>query len=85
MKDVFSISNLGKRMIVSPLQTGKFTRDGKRALFNTHLDNYRSLTDKKGQPLSVELAGPREKIFLILPTPERLSLPAAAFARVSTT
>jgi len=63
MKDVFSISNLGKRMIVSPLQTGKFTRDGKRALFNTHLDNYRSLTDKKGQPLSVELAGPREKIF----------------------
>lgn len=63
MKNVFSIPRLGKRVIASPLQTGKFTRDSKRVLFNTHLDNYRSLTDQKGQPLSVELAGPREKIF----------------------
>jgi len=59
----FSIKNLGERLIKSPLNISNFTQDKKRLLFNSHLDNYLSCTDKKGQPLSVELAGPRDKIF----------------------
>lgn len=59
----FFISNLGKRLIKSPLNISNFTPDKKRLLFNSYLDNYLSCVDKNGQPLSVELAGPREKIF----------------------
>ena len=59
----FSITNLGKRLIKSPLNIGNFTQDKKRLLFNSYLENYLSSTDKEGQPLSVELAGPRDKIF----------------------
>lgn len=63
MKYNFSIKNLGKRLIKSPIGISNFTKDQKRLLFNSHLDNYLSCTDKKGQPLSIELAGPRDKIF----------------------
>jgi len=59
----FFITNLGKRLIKSPLNISNFTQDKKRLLFNSYLDNYLSCTDKEGQPLSVELAGPRDKIF----------------------
>ena len=63
MRYDFSIASLGVRTIQSPLQTGHFTDDKKRLLFNIHSDDYLSVTDKQGKPLSVELAGPREKIF----------------------
>ena len=63
MKYDFSIKYLGKRLIKSPLNISNFTQDEKRLLFNSHLDNYLSCSDKKGRPLSVELAGPRDKIF----------------------
>ncbi|MEN6423045.1 MAG: ATP-dependent 6-phosphofructokinase [Smithella sp.] len=59
----FSIPNLGKRLIKSPLKIGNFTDDNQRILINFFLNNYLSCTDKKGLPLSVELAGPRDKIF----------------------
>lgn len=59
----FTITNLGKRLIKSPLKIKNFIEDDKRLLFNSHLDDYLSLTDKKGMPLSVEIAGPRGKIF----------------------
>jgi 6-phosphofructokinase 1 len=59
----FFIANLGKRLIKSPLNINNFTQDKKRLLFNSYLDDYLSCTDKEGQPLSVELAGPRDKIF----------------------
>jgi len=59
----FFITNLGKRLFKSPLNISNFTQDKKRLLFNTYLDNYLSCNDKEGQPLSVELAGPRDKIF----------------------
>jgi 6-phosphofructokinase 1 len=59
----FFITDLGKRLFKSPLNISNFTQDKKRLLFNTYLDNYLSCTDKEGQPLSVELAGPRDKIF----------------------
>jgi 6-phosphofructokinase 1 len=63
MKYDFSIDNLGKRLIESPLNVSNFTQDKKRLLFNSYLDNYSSCNDQDGQPLSVELAGPRNKIF----------------------
>lgn len=63
MKHDFTIKNLGNRLIKSPLNISNFTKDQKRLLFNSHLDNYLLNTDKKGRPLSVELAGPRSKIF----------------------
>jgi 6-phosphofructokinase 1 len=59
----FSIKNLGERLIKSPLNIGNFTQDKKRLLFNSYLDDYSSSTDKEGKPLSLELAGPRDKIF----------------------
>ena len=63
MKYNFSIRNLGERLIKSPLNIGNFTQDKKRLLFNSYLDDYLSLADKEGKPLSLELAGPRDKIF----------------------
>ncbi|MCX5850208.1 MAG: ATP-dependent 6-phosphofructokinase [Deltaproteobacteria bacterium] len=63
MKYDFFIENLGKRLIKSPINISNFTKDKKRLLFNSYSDDYLSLIDKKGQPLSVELAGPRDKIF----------------------
>ena len=63
MKYDFSIDNLGERLIESPLNVSNFTQDKKRLLFNSYLDNYSSRNDPDGQPLSVELAGPRNKIF----------------------
>jgi 6-phosphofructokinase 1 len=59
----FSIKNLGERLIKSPLNISNFTQDKKRLLFNSYLDDYSSFTDKEGKPLSLELAGPRDKIF----------------------
>ncbi len=59
----FTIKNLGRRSFKSPLKIRNFTGDDGRLLFNSRLDNYLSSTDKEGLPLSVEIAGPREKIF----------------------
>jgi 6-phosphofructokinase 1 len=59
----FTIKNLGKRNIISPLKISNFTSDDKRLLFNTYFDNYLSGADANGLPLSVELAGPRDRIF----------------------
>lgn len=59
----FTIKNLGEGRIQSPLNIANFTKDEKRLLFNSYLDGYSTLTDSEGNPLSVELAGPREKIF----------------------
>lgn len=59
----FTIKNLGEGRIQSPLNIANFTQDKKRLLFNSYLDGYSTLTDSEGNPLSVELAGPREKIF----------------------
>lgn len=63
MRYDFSIAHLGKRTFRSPLKIDNFTNDNKKLLFNTRLDSYLSVTDKKGLPPSVELAGPRDKLF----------------------
>jgi len=59
----FNIESLGERTIPSPVLTSKFTPDNRRVLFNIGLDNYNAFTTTDGHPLSLEVAGPREKIF----------------------
>ena len=59
----FDIQHLGENKYLSPLQVTNFISDKKRILFNAHLDAYADLKDAKGKPLSIELAGPRRKIF----------------------
>ncbi|HOO40014.1 MAG TPA: ATP-dependent 6-phosphofructokinase [Syntrophales bacterium] len=59
----FSIESLGERTIPSPVLTSQFTPDDKRVLFNIGLHNYNAFTTADGRPLSLEVAGPREKIF----------------------
>jgi len=59
----FNIESLGERTIPSPVLTSKFTPDNRRVLFNIGLHNYNAFTTADGQPLSLEVAGPRDKIF----------------------
>ncbi len=59
----FTINNLGEPLVDSPLTNRYFISDEKRLLFNSYLLNYSKLTDAGGLPLSIEVAGPREKIF----------------------
>ncbi len=59
----FNIESLGENTIPSPVVTNKFTPDNKRVLFNIGLESYNAFTTADGHPLSLEVAGPREKIF----------------------
>jgi 6-phosphofructokinase 1 len=59
----FTIQNLGKCTIASPVNVSYFTTDAKKILFNIYLDRYDRLKSPDGTPLAVEVAGPREKIF----------------------
>jgi 6-phosphofructokinase 1 len=59
----FTIQNLGKCTIPSPVSVSYFTSDEKRVLFNIYLHQYDLFKSPDGQPLSVEVAGPRENIF----------------------
>ncbi len=59
----FTIADLGAGNIDSPLDITNFTSDNKRLLFDCYLDNSTESEDREAQPLSIELAGPREKLF----------------------
>ncbi|MEN6320055.1 MAG: ATP-dependent 6-phosphofructokinase [Syntrophaceae bacterium] len=59
----FSIQDLGERTIQSPVNVSYYTSDKKRILYNIYLEHYRDYTTPDGEPLSLEVAGPREKIF----------------------
>ena len=59
----FTIQSLGECTIPSPISVSYFTSNEKRLLFNIYLNQYDQLTSPDGRPLSVEVAGPREKIF----------------------
>jgi len=59
----FTIKSLGERTIQSPVHVTYFKSDENRLLFNIFLHNYDKLRTSTGLPLSVEIAGPREKIF----------------------
>lgn len=59
----FTIQSLGECTIPSPVSVSYFTSDDKRILFNIYLNQYNRLKSRDGNLLSVEVAGPREKIF----------------------
>lgn len=59
----FAIKSLGEKTVNSPVNLSYFKSDDKRLLFNVFLDNYDQLKTPDNTPLSMEIAGPREKIF----------------------
>lgn len=59
----FTIQNLGKCTIASPVSVSYFTSTKKRILFSIYLHQYSKFKSPDGDPLSVEVAGPRQKIF----------------------
>ena len=59
----FTIQSLGECTIPSPVSVSYFTSNEKRILFNIYLNQYDRLKSSDGHPLSVEVAGPREKIY----------------------
>jgi 6-phosphofructokinase 1 len=59
----FTIQSLGECTIPSPVSVSYFTSNEKKILFNNYLHQYDRLKSPDGYPLSVEVAGPREKIF----------------------
>lgn len=59
----FTIDSLGECSIESPFKDGYFISDSKRILFNSYLSEYNKVSDQNGLPLSLEVAGPRQKIF----------------------
>ncbi len=57
----FTIRNLGARKIRSSVSVSYYTPDDKRMLFNSYLKHFeRTFVEKKGTPLCLEVAGPRE-------------------------
>ncbi len=66
--ETYLISSLGECKITSPVLVNDFTPDSKRLLLKQYLDysepaKSRDSKDKREASLSVEVAGPREKIF----------------------
>ena len=61
--DDFSIQSLGKAWLPSPLNVSYFTSDAKRILLNIYINTLEDSKGSAGQPQSIEVAGPREKIF----------------------
>jgi len=61
--DDFTIQCLGEREIPSAVTVSYFTLDDKRTLFHNDLQNYLHDKVSEAMPLSLEVAGPRERIF----------------------
>jgi 6-phosphofructokinase 1 len=59
----FKIKTLGPPTVSSPLKGVRFTPAGSRILISSNLDDVRGAFQDKGDPPSLELAGPREKIY----------------------
>lgn len=59
----FTIQTLGTATLSSNLNVRYFTSDDKRVLFNIYLKHYEDYKTPDGVPLSLEVAGPRHKIY----------------------
>ncbi len=59
----FTIENLGKCRYPSPMQGGGFIGDNERILFHSRYEELRPYIDTNRVPPTIELAGPRERIF----------------------
>ena len=58
----FTIARIGECRIPSPMKGVHFTRNDERVLYHTRLEEMRPWIDKRIDPPSMEVAGPREKI-----------------------
>ena len=58
----FTISRIGECRIPSPMKGVHFTRNDERVLYHTRLEEMKPWIDKRIDPPSMEVAGPREKI-----------------------
>ena len=59
----FEVSRLGECSIASPMKATPFVDEKERVIYHTNVSEITSFLDKKMQLPSLEVAGPREKIF----------------------
>ena len=59
----FEVSRLGVCTIPSPMKGAPFVDERERVIYHTNANEIKSFLDKSMQPPSLEVAGPREKIF----------------------
>ncbi len=59
----FNIERLGECRIPSPMQGGRFTVDSERILYHSRFDEIKAYLDAGSEPPTLELAGPRERLF----------------------
>jgi 6-phosphofructokinase 1 len=59
----FTIERLGAGSIPSPMPGVRFTGDGERLLYHSRYEDIRELVTAGNEPPSLELAGPRERLF----------------------
>ena len=59
----FEIPKLGECRIPSPMAGVRFSRDDERGLVHSELPEIKNFLKEGKEPPSMELAGPREKIF----------------------
>jgi 6-phosphofructokinase 1 len=59
----FTIQRLGECLFPSPMQGVGFSGDDERLLYHTRLQDIRSALDAGTEPPTMEVAGPRERLF----------------------
>jgi 6-phosphofructokinase 1 len=59
----FSIAQLGECRFPSPLSSVRFIRDNERVVYHSQLDSLKAALAEHLDPPSMEIAGPREKLF----------------------
>ena len=59
----FEIAKLGECRFPSPMAGGRFVRDEERGLVDSNLRDIKRFLDEAKEPPTMELAGPREKIY----------------------
>jgi 6-phosphofructokinase 1 len=59
----FSIRNLGECRIPSPMRGVRFVRDDERVLYPSTLEELERARQAGGEPPTMELAGPRDRVF----------------------
>ncbi len=59
----FDVSRLGECTIPSPMSKAPFVDEKERVIYHTNVSEINSFLDKGMQLPSLEVAGPREKIF----------------------
>src|SRR5512147_2425436 len=59
----FSVTQLGECRFPSPLSSVRFIRDNEHVLYDAQLDALKASLAEHVDPPSMEVAGPREKLF----------------------